>query len=109
MNGNACGFFFVQPVRTALTATMQDEPPPQPIQKSQLLFPKPHNAAQLEVLRNLEVRKKHGVVVQGPPGSGKTHTIANIICHYLAQGKRILVTAKAEAPLSVIRSHIPVS
>ena len=55
------------------------------------------------------MKKKHGVVVQGPPGTGKTHTITNIMCHYLAQGKRVLVTAKAEAPLAVIASHIPVS
>ena len=27
-----------------------------------------------------------GVVVQGPPGTGKTHTIANVISHYLANG-----------------------
>eukprot|EP00658_Telonema_sp_P-2_P000518 TRINITY_DN10197_c0_g1_i8.p1 TRINITY_DN10197_c0_g1~~TRINITY_DN10197_c0_g1_i8.p1 ORF type:complete len:722 (-),score=198.47 TRINITY_DN10197_c0_g1_i8:104-2269(-) len=86
---------------------LQRSAPNHPILKSDLLFPKPHNAAQVEVLRNLEVKKKHGVVVQGPPGTGKTHTIANIICHYLAKGKRILVTAKAEAPLSVIRSHLP--
>jgi len=48
-----------------------------------------------------------GVVVQGPPGTGKTHTIANIISHYLAHGKRVLVTSRGEAALKVIREQLP--
>ena len=39
--------------------------------------------------------------------TGKTHTIANVICHYLANGKRVLVTSKGEPALAVLRSQIP--
>ena len=35
-------------------------------------------------------------VLVGPPGTGKSHTIANVICHYLAKGRRVLVTSKGE-------------
>jgi very-short-patch-repair endonuclease len=53
----------------------------------------------------LEVRP--GVVVQGPPGTGKTHTIANIISHYLALGKRVLVTSQEAPALKVLRDKLP--
>jgi hypothetical protein len=39
--------------------------------------------------------------------TGKTHTIANIICAYLCQGKRVLVTSKGAPALSVLRERLP--
>jgi very-short-patch-repair endonuclease/transcription elongation GreA/GreB family factor len=71
----------------------------------ELFFPKPFNEEQVEIVRRLEVND--GVVVQGPPGTGKTHTISNIICHYLAQGRRVLVVSHGEAALSVLRDQLP--
>lgn len=70
-----------------------------------LFFPKPFNREQVEVIQRLEVRP--GVVVQGPPGTGKTHTIANIISHYLALGKRVLVTSQKAPALRVLRDKLP--
>lgn len=70
-----------------------------------LFFPKPFNREQVEVVQRLEVRP--GVVVQGPPGTGKTHTIANIISHYLALGKRVLVTSQKAPALRVLRDKLP--
>jgi very-short-patch-repair endonuclease len=72
-----------------------------------LFFPKPYNPEQERVIQLLET--SDGVVVQGPPGTGKTHTIANIISHYLAEGKRILVSSMKEPALSVIQEQIPES
>jgi len=37
------------------------------------------------------------VVVQGPPGTGKTHTIANLLGHFLAEGKNVLINADPNA------------
>lgn len=71
----------------------------------ELFFPLPYNAEQVDILRKLE--HSPGVVVQGPPGTGKTHTIANIISHYLAQGKRVLVTSKGDTALSVLQDKLP--
>lgn len=71
----------------------------------ELYFPMPYNDEQLTIAKQLEV--SDGVVVQGPPGTGKTYTIANIICHYLAQGKRVLVTSKGESALSVLQEKLP--
>jgi very-short-patch-repair endonuclease len=70
-----------------------------------LFFPLPFNREQVEVVQRLEVRP--GVVVQGPPGTGKTHTIANIISHYLALGKRVLVTSQKAPALKVLRDKLP--
>ncbi|AHE54201.1 AAA domain-containing protein [Sphingomonas sanxanigenens] len=70
-----------------------------------LFFPKPFNREQVEVVQRLAVRP--GVVVQGPPGTGKTHTIANIVSHYLALGKRVLVTSQKAPALKVLRDQLP--
>lgn len=70
-----------------------------------LYFPKPFNDEQVRVLQLLEV--SNGAVVQGPPGTGKTHSIANIISHYLANGKRVLVTSMKEPALGVLRDSLP--
>lgn len=71
----------------------------------ELYFPMPYNDEQVSIVQKLHAND--GVVVQGPPGTGKTHTIANVISHYLAQGKRVLVTAKGESALAVLQEKLP--
>lgn len=68
-------------------------------------FPRPSNNAQVDIIRRLE--HSDAVIVEGPPGTGKTHTIANIICHFLATGRRVLVTSKGEPAVEVLRGQIP--
>ena len=48
-----------------------------------------------------------GVLVQGAPGTGKSHTIANLICHLLATGQRTLITAKTPRALQVLERLLP--
>ena len=74
-------------------------------QSSNVFFTKPANRAQLEIVDYIDNNKS--VVVQGPPGTGKTHTIANLIGHYLSQGKTILVTSSTSKALSVLRDKLP--
>lgn len=71
----------------------------------ELYFPLPYNTEQVTIIRNVELNS--GVVVQGPPGTGKTHTIANIVSHYLALGKRVLVTAQQAHVLNTVHEKIP--
>lgn len=71
----------------------------------ELYFPMPYNDEQVSIIQKLE--SNDGVVVQGPPGTGKTHTIANVVAHYLANGKRVLVTAKGESALAVLQEKLP--
>mmetsp|Transcript_19947 Transcript_19947/g.57299 ORF Transcript_19947/g.57299 Transcript_19947/m.57299 type:complete len:1755 (+) Transcript_19947:297-5561(+) len=70
------------------------------------LFPLPSSASQLRIHQLLS-EGAPAVVVEGPPGCGKTHAIANIVCSYLAQGKRVLVTSKGAPALSVLRKRLP--
>ncbi len=72
----------------------------------EIFFPRPANEAQKRIV--LALNRQSGVLVQGPPGTGKSNTIANLICHLLANGKRILVTAKTSRALKVLAGMLPV-
>jgi very-short-patch-repair endonuclease len=68
-------------------------------------FPLPFNDEQLEIVH--KTQESPGVLVLGPPGTGKSHTIANLTCHYLAQGKRILITSQSPRALQVLHNMLP--
>jgi very-short-patch-repair endonuclease len=70
-----------------------------------LLFPLPTNDEQRQIANRL--RAQPYVLVKGPPGTGKSLTIANLICHLLASGERVLVTAHAPKALTVLRGLLP--
>ncbi|EKU70546.1 AAA domain-containing protein [Selenomonas sp. F0473] len=70
-----------------------------------LYLTKPANEEQIAVARLIE--REPAVVVQGPPGTGKTHTIANLMGHFLAQGKRVLVTSFTPKALRVLKDKLP--
>jgi very-short-patch-repair endonuclease len=70
-----------------------------------LLLPLPTNEEQQRILA--QAQHSTGVTVQGPPGTGKSHTIANIISHYVAYGKRVLVVAEKEQALRSLTGKIP--
>lgn len=76
----------------------------EPDEDEESFFTKPANAEQLAILRNY--RRSGCVHVQGPPGTGKTHTIANLIGHFLAEGKSVLVTSEKAQALSVLREKV---
>lgn len=71
-----------------------------PILKDEPLFPLPLNEGQRRVFEKLV--KDTALVVEGPPGTGKTHTIANLLSALLAQGKRVLVTSMRDRALDVL-------
>ena len=70
-----------------------------------VLLAKPANPEQLAIAH--EVEHNNVVLVQGPPGTGKTHTIANLLGHFLSQGKRVLVTSHTTKALSVVKDLLP--
>ena len=69
------------------------------------LFPLPANDEQREIVHRL--LHNPCVLVKGPPGTGKSHTIANLLCHLLAMGDRILITAQAPKALAVLSGLLP--
>jgi hypothetical protein len=46
------------------------------------------------------------LVVEGPPGSGKTQLISNLTAHYLSQGKKVLVVCQKKAALDVVYQRL---
>lgn len=46
--------------------------------------------------------KEQDFVLEGPPGTGKSETITNMICHNLALGRKVLFVAEKMAALQVV-------
>lgn len=74
-------------------------------ESANILLSKEANREQLEIAQRIE--KYSAVLVQGPPGTGKTHTIANLLGHFLAQGKSVLVTSHTKKALTVLKDKVP--
>lgn len=70
-----------------------------------ILFAKESNKEQFEIAKI--INRDNVAVVKGPPGCGKTHTIANLTGYFLSQGKNILITSYKSKALSVLRDKIP--
>lgn len=73
--------------------------------QEEILFPLPSNEEQYKIVD--KVKSSNIVLVQGPPGTGKSHTIANLISHYISEGKKVLVTSEKAKALEVLREKIP--
>ncbi|SIS23779.1 AAA domain-containing protein [Williamsia sterculiae] len=69
------------------------------------LYPLPSNVEQRDILAQLG--QDSGVVVEGPPGTGKTHTIANLLSALLAKGQRVLVVSEKSQALRVLADMLP--
>jgi very-short-patch-repair endonuclease len=69
------------------------------------LFPLPANEEQRDIIDRLAADS--GGVVEGPPGTGKTHSIANLVSALLARGQRVLVTSEKAQALRVLRDKLP--
>ncbi len=48
----------------------------------------------------------HSFVLEGPPGTGKSQTITNLVAQMLAQGKRVLFVSEKMAALSVVYKRL---
>lgn len=53
-----------------------------------------------------DVMDGRNIAVEGPPGSGKSQTIVNIIAAALADGKKVLFVAEKMAALEVVRNRL---
>ena len=73
-------------------------------ESADILLSKEANKEQLDIAKRIE--RYNAVLVQGPPGTGKTHTIANLVGHFLAQGKSVLVTSHTKKALRVLKKKV---
>jgi hypothetical protein len=58
------------------------------------------DSSQLKVV--MDVMSGQSIVVKGPPGTGKSQTISNVIAAMLAKGKSVLFVAEKSAALDVV-------
>ncbi len=66
--------------------------------------PVPADSSQLEAVAEAEGRRTF--VLEGPPGTGKSQTITNLLAHSLANGKRVLFVAEKRAALDVVKDRL---
>lgn len=87
--------------------TVEPVPTGKAIRHQVYFFPLPFNDEQSRIIDLLNENQVGVVSVTGPPGTGKTHSIANIIGHYMATGRRVLVTARTAEAIAAVRSKLP--
>jgi len=80
-------------------ATLDDELAP-----GELLCTRDADSSQLVAVR--AAGEGRTFVLEGPPGTGKSQTIANIVADAVARGKRVLFVAEKMAALSVVRRRL---
>jgi len=54
----------------------------------------------------VDVLDGENIVIKGPPGTGKSQTITNIIASLMHQGKRVLFVAQKQAALDVVKNNL---
>ena len=67
---------------------------------AQLFTPLPADSSQLSAV--VASSGNYSFVLDGPPGTGKSQTIANMIAQNLAMGRRVLFVAEKRAALEVV-------
>lgn len=76
----------------------------QDLDKLAVSCPIPADSSQLRAIS--EIIAGRTVVLEGPPGTGKSQTIANLLARCIAEGKRVLFVAEKRAALDVVRDRI---
>ena len=54
----------------------------------------------------IDILKGNNMVVEGPPGTGKSQTITNLLAAAMAQGKSVLFIAEKQAALDVVKRRM---
>jgi very-short-patch-repair endonuclease len=86
------------------------EEPPRPdeldrlVGPDELFTPLPADSSQLSAV--IGSARGCDFVLDGPPGTGKSQTIANMIAHNLALGRKVLFVAEKRAALDVVHRRL---
>ncbi|UZN03050.1 DUF3320 domain-containing protein [Cellulomonas sp. S1-8] len=93
-------------VHTPLDAFIDPTPPPQDVDLDLLgaAVPVPADSSQLEAVADAVAGRTF--VLEGPPGTGKSQTITNLLARALAEGRRVLFVAEKRAALDVVKKRL---
>ena len=97
------------PIIRAICGVEEDSPlphpdPPEDHDIDEIETPLPADSSQCEVLWYAE--NGSNLVVHGPPGTGKSQTIANLIARAIAQGRKVLFVAERREAIDVVYSRL---
>ncbi|UJD06247.1 MAG: AAA domain-containing protein [Candidatus Nanosynbacter sp. HMT-348_TM7c-JB] len=70
---------------------------------TEILFPFDYDKYQLKVLG---VTANKAVIVEGPPGTGKSQTISNLLVHLAATGKRVLFASQKDQAIRGVKDKL---
>jgi len=70
--------------------------------KGMVYYPFQSNRSQRRVALLVDHPETRVVRVEGPPGTGKSLTIANLACHLAATGRTVLITSQKDKALTVV-------
>lgn len=72
--------------------------------ESELSYVGDLNSSQEEVIE--KINSKDALVVEGPPGTGKSQTITSLVTNYVLEGKNVLIVSEKKAALDVVYSRL---
>ena len=84
--------------------TQNDLDPQKSISENSLVYINALNSAQETVLHALNTTDE--LVVEGPPGTGKSQTITSLITQFVDQGKNVLMVSEKKTALDVVYSRL---
>jgi very-short-patch-repair endonuclease len=76
------------------------------VDEARVFFPFASNRSQRRVALLVEDPTTRVVRVEGPPGTGKSLTIANLACHLAATGKTVLISSQKDKALEVVDTKL---
>jgi hypothetical protein len=69
-------------------------------------YPMVEDADSSQMSALIDILKGENMVVEGPPGTGKSQTITNLISAAISQGKSVLFVAEKQAALDVVKRRM---
>ena len=75
-----------------------------PFDDTTLRNPQPADGAQTRAI--VRALAGHSFVLEGPPGTGKSQTITNLLANALAEGRKVLFVAEKPEALKVVRDRL---